>query len=358
MFGLFLALPIVLLGAMTPQDTRQQAANSRPEKPNIILIATDFQSPDSLESMPVVRKELGGRGITFSQAFATGAETPDENPAESLSAVGYETDEVYSFTEAEYFIKTAKQPYFLSLHLALQGTRSRENCGNYIPVSDPSVNEADVTDKPAAVRNLPRLSTARLSELEEEKRTDLCNVSSVDAEIGVLLSALGESREDTVVIYTARQGKSYGQHRITGSDCLYDACRKVPLVISYPRLIPSSLRTAKLASVQDITVTLRQLVGLPKGSTSGISLLPLLTNPEVGVRPNVIFTQQSADQDASGQAFAVRTDEFMYSEQIDGEREFYDLEGDPLQLTNQVRDPDYATVIEDLSLELSRVRRP
>src|SRR5215211_3825377 len=39
------------------------------ELPNIVLILTDDQRWDTLWTMPIVQRELAGRGVTFSNAF-------------------------------------------------------------------------------------------------------------------------------------------------------------------------------------------------------------------------------------------------------------------------------------------------
>src|SRR6266508_3701107 len=43
----------------------------RSSEPSIVFILTDDQRWDSLDGMPIVRRELAARGITFANAFAS-----------------------------------------------------------------------------------------------------------------------------------------------------------------------------------------------------------------------------------------------------------------------------------------------
>src|SRR5690606_29342320 len=133
------------------------------------------------------------------------------------------------------------------------------------------------------------------------------------------------------VLYTALQGKSYGEHRLIGSDCLYDSCRSVPLLIRYPRFIKAGSLTTGLASTGDIAATIRQLVGLPPPS-EGISLLPLFTRPNVPVIQSLFYEMPSQASGSAETDHAIRTKDFMYAELASGEREFYDLLRAPLHL--------------------------
>jgi len=58
---------------LTNQPTNQPTSISASDssKPNIILIITDDQPPQSIEYMPNVQKELVGRGVTFTNGFVT-----------------------------------------------------------------------------------------------------------------------------------------------------------------------------------------------------------------------------------------------------------------------------------------------
>ena len=65
---------MLLLGASSCTNSGRQNAitvTPNPSKPNIILILTDDQPPQSLQYMPKVEQELAGKGITFVNGYVT-----------------------------------------------------------------------------------------------------------------------------------------------------------------------------------------------------------------------------------------------------------------------------------------------
>ena len=53
---------------------------------------------------------------------------------------------------------------------------------------------------------------------------------------------------------------------------------------------------------------------------------------------------------------AVHDSRYVYVEYQNGEREFYDLQLDPLQLTNVVNDPAYSSTVSALQAQLTVLR--
>jgi N-acetylglucosamine-6-sulfatase len=60
---------------------------------------------------------------------------------------------------------------------------------------DPSFNEVDVSDKPAAIRALPRLSSAMIDCLAEVHRQRLETLQSVDRGVSTVVSAVQAAGE-------------------------------------------------------------------------------------------------------------------------------------------------------------------
>ena len=53
---------------------------------------------------------------------------------------------------------------------------------------------------------------------------------------------------------------------------------------------------------------------------------------------------------------AIHTDRYIYAETQGDKSEFYDLETDPYQLTNQVDNPAYQELITDLKQKLAELK--
>jgi arylsulfatase A-like enzyme len=179
----------------------------------------------------------------------------------------------------------------------------------------------------------------------------------VDAEIGRLVATLGSPddpdslRSRTVVVRCSDHGEmglSHGGLRQKMFN-VYEETIRVPLILSNPRLFAQPAETDALVSLVDVLPTLLSLAGaeLPSG-LRGRDLTPLLTGDTAAGSDAVHFTYDdhqagTAMQNAPGQPNrirAVRTKSAKYAVyfdpngRADPEYELYDLERDPLELSN------------------------
>ena len=101
----------------------------------------------------------------------------------------------------------------------------------------PGVEEADVSDKPTFIRELPPLTRRKRAIIERRYRCRLASLGAVDRGVGRLIRALRETGEldETVFIYTSDNGNFHGEHRLPGSKGLpYEEAVRLPLVIRVP----------------------------------------------------------------------------------------------------------------------------
>ncbi len=102
----------------------------------------------------------------------------------------------------------------------------------------------------------------------------------------------------------------------------------------------------------DLAPTIAHLAGIsPPGKVNGANLIPLLENPGAPWRQDLLF-EVLAPVLGNATFSAVRTDRYLYSELETGERELYDLQSDPYQLTNLASDPSQAGLIATLRVRL------
>src|SRR5262249_56782986 len=68
----------------------------------------------------------------------------------------------------------------------------------------PSLNEADVSDKQAAIAALPQLGAGQIADIQRKYRCELESLLSVDEGVKKVLNALQSkgALDDTLVIYT------------------------------------------------------------------------------------------------------------------------------------------------------------
>ena len=80
----------------------------------------------------------------------------------------------------------------------------------------PNFNEADVSDKPAAIRNLPRLTASRIADIQRQYRCRLESLLSVDEGVKAIVDELRAQGElaSTLLVFTSDNGFFHGEHRI------------------------------------------------------------------------------------------------------------------------------------------------
>ena len=129
----------------------------------------------------------------------------------------------------------------------------------------------------------------------------------------------------------------------------------MPLIIRGPR-IPRGRRVQQLAANIDLARTIVDATGVVPGRVmDGRSLLPFARDPSLPLDRGVLIVR-GPEGNAAARFAAVRTDRYIYAEFENGDRELYDLQEDPDQLTSVHADPAYAAVEESLAAQLSRLR--
>ena len=220
-----------------------------------------------------------------------------------------------------------------------------------------SWNEADVRDKPGAIRGRRLLAPEQIAKLDGLYRRRLECLQSVDEGIASLVETLESTGQlaNTFVFFTSDNGFHLGQHRLTdGKYTAYDEDVHVPLVVRGPR-VPAGATADAFVSTVDLAPTIAQLAGsrlrvLPDGR----SFVPLLRTPDrtpPGWR-QLVFLEQFHFHDEGHQLqgvlepsdapepeehvthYGLRTATYKYVEYETGEREYYDLVADPAELQN------------------------
>jgi len=213
-------------------------------------------------------------------------------------------------------------------------------------------------------------------------------ITYVDEWIGRILARLRALGLDgrTLVLYTSDHGDFRGDHGLVKKDLvLYDCLLNVPCLVRYPGVIPAGRVTPALAEQIDLHPTLCGYAGaeVPKG-VQGRSLAtlvegraeehrhevaaeicpPLFENPYTDYR--TFLDEWRRAQDVEGhplrwtapfnvpgdhvKMIRTRTRKYIWFKR--GEEELYDLEADPGEKRNVVRDPKYRPCLEALRMRL------
>ncbi len=218
-----------------------------------------------------------------------------------------------------------------------------------------SFNEADVSDKPGAIRGRRLLAPEQIAKLDGLYRRRLECLQSVDEGIASLVESLESTGQlaNTYLFFVSDNGFHLGQHRLTdGKYTAYDEDVHIPFVVRGPG-VPAGATAGAFVSTVDLAPTLAQLAGTHlRVQPDGRSFVPLLRKP--GETPagwrQLIFLEQFHFDDTGDQPesvlepsdepqpeehvthYGLRTATFKFVEYETGEREYYDLIADPAEL--------------------------
>jgi N-acetylglucosamine-6-sulfatase len=311
-------------------------------------------------------------------AFAGGVKqrkyTVNENGTLSTYRQRRTHETYYLRDRAESFIRDNSQgsaPWFawISTH-APHGphTIAPEFLNSYDDVempTPPSYNEADVSDKPGWVQELPLLDDDCSTDegrhdchqqVIEEWRARQEALMSVDVMVEDLVSALAETNqlERTYIVFASDNGYSLYRHRVYAKGVAYEESWGIPFVVRGPGVQRSVVSEELVANI-DLAPTIAEWAGIESpGYVDGRSLVPLLEGTQTPWREYLLFetwvTRKFSDgvRSAGGETYV----EYMAT----GEREYYDLAADPWQLESAHAAPENAERVSELSGVLPGLR--
>lgn len=184
-------------------------------------------------------------------------------------------------------------------------------------------------------------------------------IRTLDDQIAEYVDKLEEQGvlDDTILVITSDHGEELLERGNVGhSSCslagsLYEEAIRVPLIIRYPRGLPSGVVVEKQVSEIDVMPTLFDMIGLamPK-EAEGRSLLPLVRNPGAAASEET-YAQTlpcgwQALKDDYRQIWCVRTPQWkliynQYAPKEPDSWELYDLRNDPGERHNTLeRNPE------------------
>jgi uncharacterized sulfatase len=183
-----------------------------------------------------------------------------------------------------------------------------------------------------------------------------CN-SFVDMEIGRVIDAAHRyagdrdgNLRDTYIIFTSDHGDMLGAHRITGKGpAMYEEITHIPLIVERPGRVEAGTVNQTLVSHIDLLPTMLELAGLAGPAIlHGQSLVPMLQGVEDPQRSAVIeFERYEIEHDSWGGFQPVRCivhNQYKLVVNLLHTDELYDLESDPGEVNNLIRDPAYKEI--------------
>lgn len=281
------------------------------------------------------------------------------------AAEEYSTDVLAS--EAVRFVEEAEGPMFLVFSPAAPHAPAVPAPGDEAafedlqPARPPSFDEADVADKPAWVRALPRLGPLA-GETDAFRRDQYRSLLAVDRAVGAILDALERTGrlENTLIVFTSDNGIHLGEHRWIRKESPYEESIRVPLVLRWDAAgwTPSAELVDVLALNIDLAPTIAEAAGAEHPPADGRSLLAVLRGEEPRALREDFLIEHLEGGNPIPTYCAVRSTSWKYVRYATGEEELYDLRADPFELENVVLQPSVGSVIAGLRERLRELCRP
>lgn len=323
----------------------------------------------------------------------------------------FETDKFNQLATEELAATSPEQPFYMQVDYTSPHGDFRRPAGPQpatrdigrfagAPLPDnraEGFNEGNVNDKPRFIREAPYLSATEIHTYRVYYQNCLAALISVDEGVKQILDQLGAlgRLENTYVIFTSDNGFFFGQHRMVGGKFLaYEPATHLPLIIRGPGIEPNT-HTGQFASTIDIAPTILELAGVKADkSIDGTSLVPFMQDPSLRTRRPLLFESfvQTNDVEQDGDAatgestttagrargklgvkgaagaaahasvvappknyYGIRLGPYKYIEWPDGEKELYNINKDPYELNNIVRNRNYSPIRNFLHEELVRL---
>lgn len=242
----------------------------------------------------------------------------------------------------------------------------------------PNYNEADVSDKPAYIRNRSLLTQRQMTAIDMAYRKRLQALQAVDEGIASIVKTLKDSRQldNTYIFFTSDNGYHLGNHRqVLGKIAPYEEELRVTMLVRGPG-VPAGKTLEHLTGNVDLAPTWAELAGAKAADfCDGRSLVPLLgknppplnkwrqafslewgpyqvdqltlqQTPAGTVEPENLEPLDQDETDATALPAAkqksqaipffrgVRLQTLSYVEYNTGEIELYNIKNDPYQLNN------------------------
>ena len=191
----------------------------------------------------------------------------------------------------------------------------------------------------------------------------LACVASIDENVGKVLNYLDSSglAANTLVMYTSDQGFYLGQNGWFDKRWMYDVSMKTPLLIRWPGKIAPGTICNQLTQNIDHAPTLLEVAGIPAPKDMhGISLLPLLTNPQYQLPRKSVYYHFYEFKGAHTvlQHIGVRTARYkLIHFYTVNEWQLYDLLNDPEEQKNIYNVPAFESIQKGLEKELIALQK-
>lgn len=164
-------------------------------------------------------------------------------------------------------------------------------------------------------------------------------------------------QNNTMVVYMGDNGFSFGEHGLIDKRHAYEESMRVPLLVWAPGMVKPNSVVEQIIMNVDLAPTFLELAGINKpGQMQGFSFADILKGKNVQWSRSKVFYEYywEAAFPQTPTMFAIRTDryKYIYYNGIWDINELYDLQTDPYEMNNLIRDTTYRKTGMELRTEL------
>lgn len=283
---------------------------------------------------------------------------------------GYITDELTDYAVDWLGDRDKSKPFFLYLshkavHADFRPAERHMDLYADAEVPEPATQadtEENYTGKPMWVKNqrnswhgvdFPYHSSL---DIKEYYRAYCRTLMAVDDSVGRLMQLLREQglADDTMVVFMGDNGFLFGEHGLIDKRNAYEESMRVPLVAHCPAMLPAGSTVEGVVANIDIGPTILQLAGLETPERmDGRSFAQLAAgklSPEQW-RDYLLYEYYwEWNFPHTPTMFALRGDRFKFIQYhgIWDTDELYDLQSDPHETKNLIREPEFQDTVREL----------
>ena len=181
---------------------------------------------------------------------------------------------------------------------------------------------------------------------------------SVDDSVGTVLEQLDKMgiRDETLVIYMGDNGFMFGEHGLIDKRVAYETSIRVPMLMQCPDLFKGGTVVEEMVANIDIAPTVMEAMGVEKPPhMDGESFIDLGKGLDVPWRDYFLYAYYwEKNFPQSPTVFSLRSDKYKYTTYYGlwDTDEFYDIQADPNEQKNLIRDPALKKEIKDMEKRL------
>jgi arylsulfatase A-like enzyme len=188
------------------------------------------------------------------------------------------------------------------------------------------------------------------------------HITHLDILMGRVINWLKKNNEieNTYIIFTSDHGDMMGDHNQYAKVCPYRGSVMIPFIVVPPKsmVCKSGITSDKLISLTDIMPSVLDAAGIDIPDTvEGLNFNPLLRNKAVKWRDYIHM--EHAWGNYSWEAIVNHREKFIWYT-VSGDKEYFDLETDPMETVNLINAPDYASRVNACHNQLVEIlsKRP